>query len=385
MCGTMQHIRRAIIGFVMIFAAAQAHAGSSGTTDAACGYTSATANLPAGAVGLSNGDGPIRSILESVGEYRTHSLISHGNGWYTHSTMYTPGRPGWPDYCSTPLEPSELQNGYPGASQVNEGGLYVFYHQPGGDGPTSFYYQRSLAPNAAAGDAIQSWLWYNAPYAWVGSRQDGGNGFYRVGFGPVNGPNTPYTQYVLYQYRNMEGIAAGSGWTYDYGNVCSTYLAYAQNQAGFGTISNSNTYSHLQVVSGINALYSAVEDQCNNSTGFWADVGAGITCLEGICDDAARQTANCFTDGANGSCYTDDSRYYTRVRDANLRDGSWSGWNKGPYDQAGYATAVAVSPDAIGGWNGHPWGTQAPNPVWSADGNNTAQWNSPGNVYGCFF
>ena len=47
--------------------------------------------------------------------------------------------------------------------------------------------------------------------------------------------------------------------------------------------------------------------------------------------------------------------------------------------------AHSISPDALGGWDGHPYGTVAPYPVWSWDGSNSVTWNSAGNVYGCWF
>ena len=363
-------VRSFFVAIVLTAAPALVHAGASSTTDVACGSTAAGVNLPAGAVGLSSGDGPIKAVITAIGEYRTHSWIYHGNGWATHSTMHAPGRPGWPTYCSTPLEPSELQNGYPGATQVNMGALYTFYYQPEGSPVEAHYFQKS--PASGAGDAVQRWLWSSSNYAWVSSRQNSSSGFYRVGF-----DQTPYTQYSLYQYRDMQGIANGDGNTYNYGNVCSTYLAYAQSKSGNGSVSNSNSYDHGKVQAGLNAVYNSVESQCNNGTGFWDDFGAAITCFEGICDDAARQVTNCFADGINGRCYTDDDQYYRRVRD-DINP-------PGPRNQQGYSIAQAVSPDAIGGWNGHGFGTAAPYPVWSWDGNNQVLWNSGGSVYGCFF
>lgn len=317
-------------------------------------------------MGLTRSNGPIRAVINAVGEYRTHSFISHGNGWTTHSTAYSPGRPGWPDYCSTPLKPAELERGYPGASQIDMGALYQFYYG-GGGAIEAFWYQRS--PASGAGNTVQSWLWTSSNYTWVASKQDSSRGLYRVGFSW-----TPNVNYVLYQYRDSQNIQGGNEYTEDTGAVCSTYLAYAQNRAGQGTISNNNTYNHSQTVAGINAIYNAVENECNSSAGFWGGVAAGITCFEGVCDDAARQVTNCFT---RGICNSDNDSYYRQVRD-NL-------WPPGPTDSAGWSTAVSISPDAIGGWAGHSWGPAAPNPVWSWDGSQSVIWNSSGSVYSCWF
>src|SRR5687767_4113651 len=82
-------------------------AGSSDTSDKACGSTPAGWNAPNGALVLNRGgNGPITAVLDAVGEYRTHSMISHGpGGQVTHETMHSPGTTGWPTYCSTPLKP----------------------------------------------------------------------------------------------------------------------------------------------------------------------------------------------------------------------------------------------------------------------------------------
>lgn len=378
-----------ILALVLLGPQRNGYAGGSATADVACGSSSAKSNIPNGAVFLSRADGPVQAVLDATNEYRTHSGISHGNGWYTHSTTYTPGTTGWPTYCSTPAEPGELQNGYPGASQINDGGLYRFYYQPdttqpgsgaigttsGAHAVTAFWYQRTATNNQGLDTA--NWLWNTAYYAAVSSRQDGGASFYRVGFTGV----TPYTQYSLYQYRDYQGINAGTV-PWNYGNVCSTELAYAQQQAGKGTVNNTrygegtNNYPHARVVAGLNALYNSVENQCSTSTGFWTDFGAAITCFEGICDDAARQVTNCFADGINGHCYNDSNRW------SQVRDNAWPG---GPVDASGYSTARSISPDNVGGWSGWGYGTAAPYSVWSWDGSQQVYWNSAGAVYGCFF
>jgi hypothetical protein len=55
------------------------------------------------------------------------------------------------------------------------------------------------------------------------------------------------------------------------------------------------------------------------------------------------------------------------------------------------STATSISPDRLGGWSGHPWqghidGTEGSGvSVWAADNEQTVQWSSPGNGYGCWF
>ncbi len=363
----------------------------------ACGSSPAGANMPNGAIFLSQGSGPIMATLAGVGESRSHSGLAHGNGWYTHSTAFEPRIRDWDDSecscglagdycCQGPLKGFELQNGYPGSSQITAGALYTFYYHPqNGVAPNFLYQQRSLSTSYQVdtrGAAVADWLWNGSTYAWVSSRQNGGQGFWRVGFTGV----TPYAQYSLYQYRDYENINNGAV-TWNYGNVCSTILAYAQQQAGQGVVNNvrshhavpgvSNSYTHDYVVSGLDQLYNAVYQDCSDGNGFLESVGVFFSCLgeSDICDDAARQVSNCFADGRNGNCYNDGNRYQA------IRNNQHPG---GPVDANGYAIARSISPDNIGGWSGWQAGTTAAS-VWSRDGNQAMSWNSGGSVYSCFF
>jgi hypothetical protein len=364
-------MRRTLLCIVFILGGARGSAEASDTV--ACGSVSATNNIPNGAIFLSTGAGQVRSTLLGVGEIRSHSGISHGNGWFTHSTMFEPRLRDWDDSecscglagdycCQGPLKGYELQNGYPGSSQITGGALYNWYYDShNGVAPDFVYYQRSLDANGGVdtrGATVANWLWSNANYAWVSSRQNGGYGFYRVGFTGV----TPYAQYSLYQYRDYQNINNG-GVPWNYGDVCSTILSYAQQQSGQGAINNvrnarmardaagatiANSYDHTYVVNGLNNLYNAVYQDCSDANGFIENVGAFFTCLgeSDICDDAARQASNCFADGINGSCYNDSDKWVAIKNNVNPG---------GPVDGSGYSIAKSISPDNIGGWSG--WGS----------------------------
>jgi hypothetical protein len=331
----------------------------------ACGSSAATWNAPDGALVLSRSPGPVGGTLSGVGEYRTHSMLSHGNGWVTHSTMVSPGQTGWPTYCSTPLDSNELRNGYPGASTIPPGAIYSFLY---GDGASIEYiaYQRSCSaagcPNEDGSD-ISRWIWDSSPYEWVQSRQDSSQGLYRLSVG--NPPRT--TNYSLYQYRAIEDFNFGNV-AWNNGAVCSTFLAYSQYMAGKRAVT-AYTYPHDAVVSALTGLMGAVETECNDGIGFWKNIAVNITCFEGICDDAARQVANCM---ATGRCDTDDdgANSFASVRD----------------DQS--STATSISPDRLGGWSGHPWDGYTDGSgvsVWAGDTEQSVQWNSDGNVYGCWY
>jgi len=161
---------------------------------------------------------------------------------------------------------------------------------------------------------------------------------------------------------NFGGVAWNNGL------VCSTLLAYAQYMADKGAVT-AHTYSHGQIVNAISGLMGAVENDCRQGIGFWEKMAVNIACLEDICDDAARQVANCMS---VGRCDTSDDGANTF---ASVRDDPGS-------------TAVSISPDQLGGWSGHPWDGYSEGSgvsVWAADTEQPVQWNSSGNVYGCWF
>jgi len=345
----------------LLLAASTANAGASGTSDVACGWSSSGWNAPNGALVTNRAPGPVRAVLDAVGEYRTHSMVSHGpGGWVSHETMYSPGQTGWPTYCSTPANPTELRDGYPGASQTDQGGIYTFIYHGGNNEYLRHQTSRSNGVDDTRGAAAANWLWSSAPYSTVYSKQDGSRWIYRL-----KSDSGAFLNYVLYQYRDLGGVATGTpGW--NNGMVCSTMIAYAQNKSGGGTVS-SGTYNHTQLVTAGNALYNAVYDSCDAGLGFWASLGASVTCLEGICDDAARQVRNCMV---AGRCDTDSSSVWSDIANNSA------------------TVARSISPDRLAGINGEGVQMQqhnATNSMYEDSPPVTTQWNSGGNVYGCFF
>jgi hypothetical protein len=352
---TMRPLLFAAALSTVLVSAGAASAGASDTSDIACGSSSSGWNAPNGALVLNRAPGPVRAVIDSIGEYRTHTMMSHGpGGWVTHETMHSPGQNGWPTYCSTPLKADELKTGFPGASQTYQGGIYTFLYAGGHMESISF--QRTRDGNGmpdSRGANIANWVWNQMPYTWTTSQKDGSQGFYRL-----YGSNGALLNYVLYQYRDSGSVSdGGTGW--NNGMVCSTLAAYAVNRAGYGTI-QPYVYDHSKLVNAGNSLYNSVQDECSNGLGFWGGVGAAITCFESICDDAARQVRNCMSTGV---CDSDSSTYWSNVANNSA------------------TVARSISPDRMGGYSGHgnsgsPW-ANAPT--------ETIQWNSGGNVYGCWF
>ncbi len=355
----VRSIRSAVV-VVAAIAAPVAFAGATSTSDQSCGSSSSGWNAPNGAMVLSRGSagGPVAAVLDAVGEYRTHTMFSHGpGGQVTHETMYTPGTTGWPTYCSTPVNISELTTGYPGAGRINQGGIYQFLYG-GGASLEYIAYQRSRtsAGYDTNGETVSSWLLNSMPTVATTSKQDGGQSFYRY-----KGPNGNVLNYVLYQYRDIETTnIGGAGW--NNGMTCSTLVAHAQYRAGFPAV-DAYIYNHALLQTAGNSLATSVEDECNTGLGFWKGLASTITCFENICDDAGRQVRNCM---AAGRCDTDSSSIWSSIYNDST------------------TVARSVSPDRLGGWSGHPY-TGPGVSLWAYDTSNTIQWNSGGNVYGCWF
>ncbi|HEU4412691.1 MAG TPA: hypothetical protein VFS43_46030 [Polyangiaceae bacterium] len=339
--------------------AALAVLGAAGRAAAAqaCGYSSSGWNAPNGAVVFTRGEsGPIASVMNALGEYRTHSILSHGPGKAaTHSTMRTPAQNSWPAVCGTPINVDQLRYGRPGLERVNQGGIYRYiYGADTSDQGTKFVaYQLGDAQRAAAiGDHI---LW---DYGLVAQKSevDGAQSIFRPW---VRGGVSPYS---LYQYRDSEGTPYGDP-SINNGMVCSTFLAFASLEAGDNLITPF-TYSHASIASAANSLFSSVKNECKSSLGFWGNIGASVGCpFYDVCGSAGNQVTNCMATNGCGSTNGDN----------------WKAVRDNPN-----ATATSISPDRLGGWSGHSWGGPE-DPVWSIDWNNDVQWNSGGNVYGCWY
>ncbi|HSP76975.1 MAG TPA: hypothetical protein VLQ93_00490 [Myxococcaceae bacterium] len=316
-----------------------------------CGWTSAGWNAPNGAVVFDRGPGPIRDVLDAVGEYRTHSMLSHGPGaGVSHATMRTPDQNDWPTVCTQTLKAHQLQYGYPGLEQVNQGGIYQYIYHNGSGGPEwTGWQQGDPAQAALIGDSI----WYNHPYVSDPSREEPGQSIDR----PVR--NGYRVNYSLFQYRNLETAHLIPGNAVNDGMVCSTFMAYAHAYAGRGTVP-PHTYSHQQIANASNALYSGIYNQCRDSLGWFQGALLTVVCpFSSVCANAGNQVANCMS--AN-QCGSSDERHWKGVR-----------------DDPG-ATATSISPDRLGGWGVHP----LTHTVWGPDYTHQLQWNSGGNVYGCW-
>lgn len=315
-----------------------------------CGWSPASWNAPNGAVVFDRGPGPIRDVIDAIGEYRTHSMLSHGpGGGVTHATMRNPDQNGWPSVCTRPLNAHQLQYGYPGLEQVNQGGIYMYMYGDGGGPEWTGWQQGNPTQAAIVGDS----LWYNHPYTSDLSRHDSSQYIDR----PLR--HGARVSYSLFQYRNLETVHHMPSHSVNNGMVCSTFLAYAHHYAGQGFVS-AYTYSHARVAQASNAIYAGIVNSCKQSLGWFEDAVLTVACpFYNVCGNAGNQVANCMS--AN-RCDTSDSNIWKSVRDNPA------------------TTATSISPDRIGGWGVHP----VQMTLWSPDYTHPLQWNSGGNVYGCW-
>jgi hypothetical protein len=341
-------MRRLLAGSVVVSAMALA---GTAQAEGECGWTSAGWNAPNGAVVFDRGPGPIRDVLDAIGEYRTHSMLSHGpGGTVSHATMQTPTQASWPGVCTKPITPTDLQYGYPGLEQVNQGGIYMYMYGNSSASSEWTGWQQGDPSHAAI---IADSVWYNHPFVSDISRHDPGQYIDR----PVR--NSYRVNYSLFQYRDLQTAHELPGTADNNGMVCSTFLAYAHNYAGRGLVT-PHTYSHEQIANAANSLYTGVYNQCKQSLGWFTNALLTVACpFYNVCGNAGNQVANCMS--AN-RCDTSDDRHWKAVRD----DGN--------------TTATSISPDRIGGWGVHPMN----NTIWGPDYSHQLQWNSGGNVYGCW-
>jgi hypothetical protein len=336
--------------------AATAFAGGGPTSSVACGYSYGSWSAPNGSLVTNRSSGVVKGVIDAIGEYRTHSMLSHGTlGWVTHNTMQTPGTNDVCKACDEPIRANELQNGYPGASQTNMGGIYEFLYSEGG--VEALFYQAG----GADGEKVANCTWSNFPYTYVASQQSG-SGLYRL-----KHPQTQaFIPYWVYAYKDGNWAGDDNGFfSTDWhaneqkGMVCSTFLAYLSAHYT-GNYTNSRYYNGNQACNAMWGLAGNIQSECNSTQGFWAGLGAGVACFfcdfdTNVCDDAGRQTARCFATNNCDNGHDDLSNSYCS------------------------GGATSLSPDQLGGWLGDK------SSKWGNSGNNYVYWNGAGSTYGCWF
>ena len=347
------------IAAILVLGAKTAHAYIDGG-DKACGCSPAGWNVPEGAVVSTRGSGgPITGLITALGEYYSHSMLSHGPGsdkWVSHSTMYTPGVH-VNIFGDDDMDVNELRFGYPGPAQINMGGAYkasfgspaaAVYTSGGTRGQQAAQYFWSGLPYCGN---IESGLCYIGVY----SNQDDDYSYdveYLYIIARKQGGTVYRHSYGLYQYMNDHEVPAGDdtsdpGWA----QQCSTFMAWTVAVAT-GQPTTSGTYPSTVLEPVALQLHDSLTNECEDGAGWFGGLFVD-------CEDIADQVINCFTHYDNCD---DDAR---------------SIWRTVSQTQS----AESVSPDRILGIHGHT----NTNSAWAGKPQQQVQWNSGGSVCGCWF
>ncbi len=384
-------------------------------------------NVPNGGTVFVSGPGPIYSVLASVGEYRSHSMMSNGpGGWITHATSTTPPTksPGFcTDFCSSPIDGNFLSHSMPGLEQVTAAGIYTFLFNGGGantgnssadvannsggagTGESFMAYQDGTPSTNQDGTAnttnygalAANFAWSGGGsigFSWDGSTSDSTQGFYNVTY------NGSPTYYGWYEYMNSAGQF---GYPNQYsGVVCSSSLSMWQVQAAQGYKGKNSSVDVYQkayppsvIGPAASALYNSVKSECEQTNGFFASFASAIqqVAVAGLCGTCGAACAGCWLGIGCGNLNSYDGDPCDEAADqmvntfASMQDNYGDDCN---YDNENHwhgvvnnSTAYGVSPDVIAGWTNMPY-TGPGSSVWAYDSNHLVQWNSGGSTYACW-
>jgi hypothetical protein len=340
-------------------------------------------NAPAGTLVLnkSSSGGPVSAVIGGIGEYYTHSAVSHGSYWGSMNTMRMPrSYPSGNSSCGAPVEPSDLANGWPGARTDPAGGLWSFYFSSGGfmNGQSALYYgvaSTGTYSNGSNANNCSSNAGYgsdsdvaNCMIAWEQNKLWGSSGCGSNSPGPGCGAgNTGGTPnwnfgYSVYSYSQY----ANSPW--GYGTMCagltSNAFYWSTGPNGYCAPPGIVPFTYANSVVN-NAAWSLYNQISSGSQGFWGTLGACFACFDcNLLDEAGDQVVDCFTN--NQGTYCGQSNH------------DWAG--NSTYGH----TATSISPDRIWGISGHYCSTNNNSP-WRPAPGYAVQFNQPGNYYGCWY
>ena len=341
----------------------------------------------------------------------------------THATSITPPTNGdmspyLTPFCSScgsecwnPIEPSFLYNSMPGLETVSQGAIYTFLYNGGtanfspgvGPGENSIWYQRAYAASPTAQQSANQstapsyMLGPGMPWA-GGGRATAPRATSRTGPQPTRTSgarsyNGSQIHYGWYQYMNMQSTAQGipghrtpassapaplALWQHDSlhdqpgytGDVLAADLSQSLERRGTPSRTACRASARPRQVgspvsagSSLNLGWSAL---CVGASGY----GEGVCGVGGGPDGQLLHGNNCGNTSSPGASY--GGKHNNKNAQCNISAGH---------------SAVGISPDDIGCWNGN--GTGAPcsgtgSSIWGWDGQQTVQWNSGGNQYRCW-
>lgn len=378
-----------------LFTAKQSHAYQ-------CGRSPLSAwNVPKGAVVVSRSLGPILTVMDSIGEWGTHSVLSHGDA-VSHSTAADPSTQ---NSCSHPLGASSLLKSQPGAERITVPAAYIYYfgtplcnqsacamtdkvgfvptRDSGSSSDPAFKSVLTYewySGNNPSDDYLASWI--NPSGTFVPGGSNWGDQIQRAilldptdtrtrnetvalphgGFGVVGSASfqkyyVPFDKnsmfYGYHQYIDIGQI--NYGLTDDKsGVVCSTFLSYAQAR-GSGTdglFVPAKDYTGIATSDAAHALWNRIFDECNRKVNWFQSIFCSSF---DACTAAANQVLNAFVTSTDSTGY------------------DWV---------ASLDAAHTISPDCIAGWSCPAFGKGAS--VWGWSAPNTVQWSSDGDTFACW-
>lgn len=339
-----------------------------------CGTNPKRWNVPRGSAMFMQSEGPIRAVMQGIGEWRSHVVLSQGESSVVHSTMLTPGQrdSGESGFCDAPVDVNALHHGYPGIQHLSVAAFQAYSKSATWTGYQNANYTE-VPPGYGTGMAVGHDMALVADDFQRATDSPAG-----IDRRTVHGTPTPY---YLNQYMNSDRAE----WTYptkENGLVCSTLLAHLQGKwassmtdfkawtTGYppdrvvNRFIRPHQYTHDQTMSAGYQLYDSVKADCQNGTGFWDGVGSALWCAFDfdLCDDAAAQVRNCmaFGDCANGDV--------------------------DPFDEQAARpdfAAYSISPDYLGGWVAGQNFSGPRQSVWAWDGSRVVQYDGE-SVYDCW-
>jgi len=386
----------------------------SARADVFCGTSPPSHDVPNGYLVTSRANkSVIMGVINALGEYRTHTMLSHG-AYFTHAVMQTPA-----SSSSAPhMNSSQLRYGGPGASQISPAGAYVSLYNPS-NGGISYIGKQS---GGSEGVTVANWFWSTMGFRWVAPRcvttigpgpctyvpgppcttrvctdtsyyraapyydcsgtlrtnntcvgtrggwvpgniqtMSGGN-YYRL---QENGADIPYS---LHQFADIGTTNAGQILASADGAVCSTLQAYGVNKA-LGRTLPAPLYSHAQTAAAMSQFKSGVFNACKSSDfgilGSIIDFFAFGSISDSKCDEAGNQAVNCMIDPS--TCGS-----------------SGGGWTSAR-DNAG-VRARSLSPDSMAGFRpGQTWWDPITSGPWAPnDPIDSVNFSGPGAEYSCW-
>lgn len=317
--------RKRTVAAVALMAASAIGAPASAETICATARKT-TWNVPNGGLVISRSNGVVKTVIDAVNEWGTHSAVSHGFDFHvTHSTAKTPAAQ---MSCSTPVNRTMLTSAGPGAAAITLPAMYVNYFGGSdlgnrvigtrnsgtsgfadvlgmewysGNNPAQdigYFEGRPLQPtviffgNSNRGFRVAEYLW-NWPLYGMFATSGNAAPIYRY-----QADDGQFIRYGFGRYIDMKNTHKGD-LNGNIGATCAGLLAFGSWRSGAGGVLPHSRYTQAEKVNALNGLWTRVKQECENklpsgmfNKDFWA---YAIGCINyNVCERAGDLVANTF-------------------------------------------------------------------------------------------